>query len=154
MQGEAVLEKVVDKAGSDLILFMVVVAVILIAAITISVPFFKTLAKKEAAKIAAETKRTQVEAEMDNAKLDKYIQREAHIIQVVQDNTKAITILTGILEGSNKGCEDCKAEQFGMWKSIDKKLDAIKDQAACLSEQFDHGIEGVRTSVSKRRGNV
>jgi hypothetical protein len=104
MNGSEVLTEVAKNTDSSVVLIAVVIAAVIIL---IAIPMYRMMSKK------------------DLEKFDKYTQREGQIIQVVKENTAAISKLTQILEVNNRNCETCKAEQTSHWIQTNSKLDVI-----------------------------
>jgi len=127
MDPTQLLTEVVKQTRSELILFFVILAVILIAVL---VPVVKLIVTRSQNKFAGQltlaTQKQQDEAE--ETKRDQYIQREAKIIEVIVGNTEANTKLVTVLEGvkqtldtNHQRCEQCKMEQIQRLASVDQK---------------------------------
>jgi hypothetical protein len=53
----------------------------------------------------------------------RWTEREAQLIQVIQKNTEAWARMTTVLEVNNKNCAECKQEQLDLWKEAICKMD-------------------------------
>ncbi len=90
-----VLQDVVQKTDSGIILFAVVVVVALIA---FYIPLYTIIVKDRRERRVNEAQRAKDEIEASNARQDKYMERERGIIQVVTANTEVMASLKSTLE--------------------------------------------------------
>lgn len=104
--GAKLIKEVARTTNSELILFFLIVAVLVMI---IAIPLSKQLNKNAM------------------SKLEKYMIREAQIINVVQQNTRAITELTIMLQTNNNHCNECRATQLDRFNRIEDLLDEMKD---------------------------
>jgi hypothetical protein len=104
MNDAGTLKEVVAKAGGDLLLFFIVLAVVIIL---VSVPMYIAISKAE------------------EKKREHYIEREGHILNIVQINSEFLSEVRTIIKNSNDHCGICKAEQMGRFGILGKKQDDI-----------------------------
>ncbi len=89
------LQDIVQKTQSDLIVFFVLVSVVLAV---VFIPLYRMMVRAKKERLDAETKREKDEAEAANIRQDKYMERERGIIQVIKDNTEVMASLKATLE--------------------------------------------------------
>ncbi|MCL2698965.1 MAG: hypothetical protein FWE68_01500 [Defluviitaleaceae bacterium] len=92
-----ILADIAASTQSELLLFFVILTIILIAVL---LPLYRTSMEKR-------EERHRREHERDVKQLDKFIQREAHIINVIKENSEVIAGLKAAFE--NTGANTNKA---------------------------------------------
>jgi len=95
-----ILEDIVEKAESDIILFFIIIAVVLIAFL---LPLYVLIFKDRKANREIELKRDKASTEERNSRQDKYMEREKYIIEVVTANTTVISELRTTLQENKEG---------------------------------------------------
>jgi len=110
------MQTVSERTNSELIRFFVLLAVVMLAMIAAAMVLYPKITKQTAAQRSADAK-------ADTVKLDRYIQREGLIIDVVTKNTEAITKLTATLDTNTRHCDACKADQVARLDIIGSKID-------------------------------
>ena len=90
-----ILNKIVSETKSELILFFVIMTVALVVFL---LPVYIMVMKDRREHRVAEGKRVTAEAEANNTRQDKYIEREKEIIRVITANTEVIAGLKATLE--------------------------------------------------------
>lgn len=103
------LTDIANNSGNDIITFIVV--------IVLSIPFFVLYMRAQ-----SKEKHTRHQEQID---------REKMLIGVISDNTSAFVKLSTLLESNNQNCNECRAEQTTLNKSIldrqnEMHLDIIK----------------------------
>jgi flagellar biosynthesis/type III secretory pathway M-ring protein FliF/YscJ len=111
------LQTIAEKTNSELIRFFVIMAVVVLAFIGVMAMLYPKIMKNTNARQAADNK-------ADQQKLDGYIKREALIIDVVKQNTEAITSLKSVLDINTRHCDTCKADQISRIGELGTKIDA------------------------------
>lgn len=133
-----VLPEVVKNTNSELILFFVVAAVVLLV---LTIPTYRMIVK------AREKKRQQY---MDRDKEDRKI-----FLDVIKENTQASTKLATVLERIDKNCSECKAEQVALFHEINNKQDttiiAVKEVHTILEERLDRRMRLVPVDEERRK---
>ena len=117
-----ILDEVARQTNSELILFFIVVAAILL---TVFLPFYRMLSKERKERLS-----------QDNLRQDKYLEREKHIITVITLNTEAIVGLKTTLELTS-------TSTLASFTRIHERLD---EQSRKISEQSTV-IANVKTTL-------
>jgi hypothetical protein len=81
------LQNILQKTGSEIVVFVVVV-----------IPLYMLIIKDRKANRIADAKRIEEENKAQNARQDKYIEREYRILQVIKENSEAIASLKATLD--------------------------------------------------------
>jgi hypothetical protein len=116
-----ILAEIVAGTGSELLIFFVILTVILVAVL---LPLYRISMEKR-----SELHRR--EHERDVSRLDKFIQREAHIINVIKENSEVIAGLKATFENSGV--------------STTKTLERIEDTQRVILDE----VAGLRNSVDR-----
>jgi heme/copper-type cytochrome/quinol oxidase subunit 2 len=94
-EAQEVIQAVVEQTHSELILFFVLIVVVLVVFI---LPLYVMIMKDRRDRRTTEESRAKTQADADNTRQDKYIDREKHIISVITANTEVISGLKTTLE--------------------------------------------------------
>lgn len=121
-QSTKVLSEVAGRTNSELILFLIIVAVLSIAAMFVLVP---ALTKRQVSKIQAETAKFNAESNAESESFKRWTEREKQLIDVIQKNTEAWAKMATVLDANNKNCNECRTDQAQLWRDVITKQDEI-----------------------------
>jgi hypothetical protein len=94
-----VLTDAIEKAESDIILLVVILAAVLLV---LTLPLYGLILKDRKHQREVEVKRRESETAASNDRQDKYMEREQRIIEVVTSNTQVMASLRTTLERDGK----------------------------------------------------
>ena len=120
-----VLRDTVAKAESDIILFFVILAVILIMFI---IPLYAMILKDRKGHREIDIKRIEAECKAANDRHDKFLEREQTIIQVVKENTEVIAGLKAVFE------RDSNATRMSL-ERIHSRIDQIGEAISNVNQR-------------------
>ena len=155
-----ILQDAIQKAESDLIIFFVVLAVVLVVFI---IPLYAMIMKDRKERRMTEDSRIKTQAEADNTRQDKYLERERVIIQVVKENSDVIASLKATLDRDGKTTTaslerihtridklgDTLVEQSGTISKMQTTLDEVVRKQHVTSEDLKRGFSEVRQNKER-----
>ncbi|MDR0490369.1 MAG: hypothetical protein LBH28_03880 [Oscillospiraceae bacterium] len=134
-ESQQIIQEVVEKTGSELILFF---ALVIVALVVVFVPMYALIRKdrRERAADALEQKKQDME-------------RERSIIGVVKDNTGAITGLNTLLEVSQAAAENSRGELKHSFRRVDERLHATIEKLAGYCASCAEQGENIRRIIAE-----
>lgn len=126
-KGTDVLSQVANKTNSEFVQIAIVFAVL---AIVIAIPLYRLVikARKEALQAKKDT-------------LDQYIKREGLLIDVIKENSTAISELTTMIKNTNDKCNACKTEQTSIMQEVlfeTRETRSMVDRATAIMIERGH----------------
>ena len=156
-----VLTEAIDKSESDIIIFFVVLAVIMVFFI---IPLYGMILRDRKENRAAESKRLDSDISAAGIQQDKYMERERQIIAVVTANTEVMASLKATLELDGKSTnaslerihiridkqEETLFAQKGVIIKLQTTLDELLRQQSVISEDIKRGFAAKSTQRNKK----
>lgn len=120
---EGLFNAIVQKAQSDLLLFMVLLCVVIVL---VAKPLYKQL------------------TDYLTLKEQQKITREGKLLDVIQGNSSIMAELKTLLTNTNENCRTCKIEQLSYFKRFEDKQDA----SALVLNDIENGIDTIAQNIA------
>ncbi len=117
------LNSIIEQTDSVLVIFFILV---IIGGILILIPIYKLFSKNKADK-----------NEIEVAKLEKYIQRETQLLDVITKNTEVISEIKVLFETTIKNFSESNDSLNEKFTDVDDKLDIVVTKVNMLDTKFD-----------------
>ena len=117
------LNNMIQKTDSMLIIFFILMTM---ACILVLMPFYKIVSKNKVDK--EETEATQ---------LDKYMQRESELLEVITKNTEVISELKALFEATIHNFSASNDKLNERFTAVDDKVDKVVTQVNVLDTKVD-----------------
>lgn len=121
---ENLFNAIVQKAQSDLLLFMVLLTIV---AIFVAKPLYKQI------------------TDYLSRKEQQKNEREGKLLEVIQGNSSVMAELKTLLTNTNENCRTCKVEQLAYFKRFEDKQDAT----ALVLNDIEHHVDLIAEKLSK-----
>lgn len=143
LNSQEIFQEAIKKAESDIIIFFVIIAVVLIVFI---IPLYAMILNDRKANRKIETERIKNETEAINIRQDKYMEHERQIIAVITANTKIMASLKTMLE----------RDELTIINSLTHIHDRIDKQCAICTEHCEMVAKIITTigEVIRNHGEV
>ena len=120
---EGLFNAIVQKAQSDLLLFMVLLCVVIVL---VAKPLYKQL------------------TDYLTLKEQQKITREGKLLDVIQGNSSIMAELKTLLTNTNENCRTCKIEQLSYFKRFEDKQDA----SALVLNDIENDIDTIAQNIA------
>lgn len=117
------LNNMIQKTDSILIIFFILM---MMACILVLIPFYKIISKNKADK-----------EETEAARLDKYMQRESELLEVITKNTEVISELKALFEATIHNFSASNDKLNERFTAVDDKVDKVVTQVNVLDTKVD-----------------
>ncbi len=117
------LNSIVEKTDSVLVIFFILV---ILGGILILIPVYKLFSKNKADKNETEV-----------TKLEKYIQRETQLLDIITKNTEVISEIKILFEVTIKNFSESNSNLNERFNVFDDKVDNITSTVNLLDSKFD-----------------